>query len=159
MDAAQLLFDQIWNDYTHQNPEVKCIHDLFIDLGETVSNDHIAFRTFNDPRVNIDVLCKAFIDVGYEYRGEYHFKEKHLYARHFELAAFKDAPRVFISELKLEEMSPEFQAQAKQIVDSIPDALLQSPNFIISGNSWGIPSYKTYEQLRKESVYSKHKWA
>lgn len=154
MDAAQNLFDRIWKDYTQQNPELKRIHDLFVEQGETVANDHIAFRTFNDPRVNIDVLSKAFIEVGYEYRGEYHFKEKHLYARHFELARFKDAPRVFISELKLEEMSEAFRVQAKQMIDAIPEALLQSPEFIISGNVWGTPSYKIYEQLRKESEYA-----
>lgn len=154
MDAAQQLFDQIWKDYIHQNPEVKCIHDLFIDLGETVSNDHIAFRTFNDPRVNIDVLSKAFIKVGYEYRGEYYFKEKHLFAKHYEFKAFEDAPRIFLSELKLEEMSEELRVQAKKMINAIPDALLKSPDFIFSGNSWGKPSYKTYELLRKESEYA-----
>lgn len=154
MDAAQQLFDQIWKDYIHQNPEVKRIHDLFIDIGETVSNDHIAFRTFNDPRVNIDVLSKAFAKVGYEYRGEYHFKEKRLFAKHFELAAFKDAPRVFISELKLEEMSKELRVQAKKMIDAIPEDLLKSPDFIFSGNHWGRPKYKTYEMLRKESEYA-----
>ncbi len=154
MDAAQVLFDQIWKDYIQQNPEVKRIYDLFREQGETVANDHIAFRTFNDPRVNIKVLSQAFLNVGYEYRGEYHFKEKHLYARHFELAAFKDAPRVFISELKLEEMSEAFRRQALKMIDAIPEELLQSPDFIISGNCWGLPSYEIYEQLRRESEYA-----
>ncbi|MBN1650061.1 MAG: DUF1338 domain-containing protein [Bacteroidales bacterium] len=154
MEKAQFLFDKIWDDYIAQNPEVKEIYHLFSDLGETVANDHIAFRTFNDPRVNIDVLSNAFLKVGYKYKGEYQFKEKHLYARHFELEEFKEAPRVFISELKLEEMSYELQVIAKDIINRIPDAVLQSPDFLLSGNSWGRPSYKIYEQLRKESEYA-----
>lgn len=154
MDAAQLLFDQIWEDYISQNPEVKYIHDLFVDQGEKVANDHIAFRTFNDPRVNIDVLSKAFLNVGYEYRGEYHFKDKHLYAHHFELKTFKDAPRVFISELKLEEMSTEMQTIVQNILNKIPKETLESPDFVFSGNPWGKPYYKVYNQLREESEYA-----
>jgi len=154
MYTAQLLFDQIWKDYTQQNPEVKHIYDLFINQGETVANDHIAFRTFNDSRVNIDVLSKAFINVGYEFKGEYYFKEKHLYAKHFELKNFKDAPRVFISELILEEMSLEMQKLAKSMIDRIPIALIETPEFIFSGNSWGKPSYEQYQKLRLESEYA-----
>jgi len=154
MEEAQLLFDKIWDDYITQNPEVKNIHHLFSDLGETVANDHIAFRTFNHPKVNIDVLSRAFLNVGYKYKGEYQFKEKHLYARHFELEEFTDAPRVFISELKLEEMSYELQVIAKDLINRIPALVLQAPDFLLSGNTWGSPSYKIYEQLRKESEYA-----
>lgn len=154
MDAAQLLFDQIWEDYIAQNPEVKFIYDLFVEQGESVANDHIAFRTFNDPRVNIDVLSKAFLKVGYEYKGEYHFREKHVYARHFEFKSFKDAPRVFISELKLEEMSSKMQAIIQDILNRIPQETLESPNFIFSGSVWGKPSYAIYNQLRTESEYA-----
>ncbi len=154
MEKAQLLFDSIWQDYTQQNPEVQQIHNLFLKQGEIVSNDHIAFRTFNDPRVNIDLISKAFLDRGYVYRGDYHFKEKHLFARHFEFKEFKNAPRVFISELKLEEMSAELQSLAKACVDRIPIALIKSPEFLFSGRSWGKPSFKIYEQLRIESEYA-----
>jgi hypothetical protein len=154
MDKAQLLFNSIWKDYTQQNPEVQEIHNLFVKQGEKVVNDHIAFRTFNDPRVNIDVLSKAFVDRGYVYRGDYHFNDKHLYARHFEFKEFKNAPRVFISELKLEEMSAELQLLAKACVDKVSDELIKSPDLLFSGRSWGKPSYKIYVQLRLESEYA-----
>jgi hypothetical protein len=62
----------------------------------------VAFRTFNDHRVNIDVLAKPFIEAGYEPRGVYIFETKKLKARHYELP---ESPRVFISELLLEEFS------------------------------------------------------
>jgi len=37
------------------------IHGLFTDRGGKVINDHIAFRTFDDKRINIDVLARLSI--------------------------------------------------------------------------------------------------
>lgn len=154
MEKAQKLFDPIWEDYLKQNPEVKKVYDLFKGLNEDVVNDHIAFRTFNDPRVNIDVLAKPFVEAGYEFRGEYTFEQKHLYARHFELKGFKHAPRIFISELKLEEMSPFLRETALQLIDEIPTDTLQSSKLILSGRVWNQPSFDIYEKLRQESEYA-----
>ncbi len=154
MEKAQKLFDPIWEDYLKQNPEVKKVYDLFKGLNEDVVNDHIAFRTFNDPRVNIDVLAKPFVEAGYEFRGEYTFEQKHLYARHFELKGFKHAPRIFISELKLEEMSPFLRETALQLIDEIPTDTLQSSKLIFSGRVWNQPSFDIYEKLRQESEYA-----
>jgi len=154
MEKAQKLFDPIWEDYLKQNPDVKKVYELFTALGEDVVNDHIAFRTFNDPRVNIDVLAKPFIEAGYEFRGEYTFEQKHLYARHFELKGFKHAPRIFISELKLEEMSPFLRETALKLIDQIPENVLNSPHIVLSGQSWEAPSFETYEKLRQESEYA-----
>jgi hypothetical protein len=154
MEAAQKIFDKIWQDYMFLNPEVKRVYDLFIQYGEQVSNDHIAFRTVNDSRVNIDVLSKQFIDAGYEFRGDYHFKEKHLYAKHFELKAFRNAPRVFISELKLEEMSSELQGVFRLLLDNLPEPKTNASELLFSGNVWGKPQFSVYEKLRQESEYA-----
>ena len=78
MIQAQKIFDQLWSDYINQNPEAKRVYDLLISEGETVVNDHIALRTFDDPRISIDVLAKPFIEAGYEYKGDYVFEEKKL---------------------------------------------------------------------------------
>lgn len=154
MEKAQKIFDRLWNDYISRNPEVKAVYNLFVSKGEKVVNDHIAFRTFADPRVNIDVFSKPFTDAGYVYKNDYHFKEKHLYARHFEHSDFIDAPRVFISELKLKEFSPFLQDTVHQILDLIPTEMLKPEELIFSGNSWGIPSFETYTRLRTESEYA-----
>jgi hypothetical protein len=154
MEKAKYLFDRLWNDYISLNPEAKRIYDLFTGEGETVVNDHIAFRTFEDTRVNIDVLAKPFVEAGYEYKGEYQFEAKKLYARHFELVSFLEAPRIFISQLKTSLFSESLQNTVKAIIDQIPDDLLNSEKLVHSGVSWGIPSYKVYEELRKESEYA-----
>ncbi len=154
MDKAKIIFDKLWESYIELNPEVKRVFDLFTGVGEIVVNDHIAFRTFEDPRVNIDVLARPFIEAGYEYRGEYHFEEKKLYARHYELVSFREAPRIFISQLKVKEFSPFLQATVNQLLEKIPNQLLQSEDLINSGTCWGKPSYEIYKKLRQESEYA-----
>ncbi|MEI8202883.1 MAG: DUF1338 domain-containing protein [Bacteroidota bacterium] len=150
----QTIFDRLWKDYTEQNPAVKKVYDLLISEGETIENDHIAFRTFDDSRINIDVLSKAFIRAGYIYMSSYEFEEKHLFARHFEHPCYKDAPRVFISQLKTKDFSPFLQQTIKSIIDKLPQEILSSPDLIFSGNLWGMPSFAVYQQLLAESEYA-----
>lgn len=154
MIQAQQIFDKLWADYTTQNPAAKKVYDLLIAEGEEVLNDHIAFRTFNDPRVNIDVMAQLFIEAGYEYKGSYNFEEKKLNARHYEHKEFRDAPRVFISELRTEEFSPFLQETVKNMLDNIPSDLAGKGELVYMGNVWGTPSFEIYEKLRQESEYA-----
>ena len=87
------IFEQLWIQYASENPSVKNIHALFKREGEEIVNDHVAFRTFNDPRVNIDVLSKVFTSRGYAEAGSYHFPQKKLFARHFEKEGYPPLPR------------------------------------------------------------------
>jgi hypothetical protein len=144
----------LWNDYISQNPEAKKVYDLLIDEGETVVNDHIAFRTFDDPRISIDVVAKPFIDAGYEYMGDYIFEEKKLIAKHFEYKAFKNAPRIFISALQTRFFSPYLQETVSELISHIPHELLTSPELIYAGRVWGTTNYKTYLKLKEESEYA-----
>ena len=59
------IFEKLWSDYINLNPHAKLIYELFVSESENIVNDHIAFRTFNDKRVNINVLAKIFIDNAY----------------------------------------------------------------------------------------------
>ena len=151
---AQQIFDRLWAGYTEQNPEALSIFNLFIKKGETVANDHIAFRTFNDPRINIDVLAKPFLTAGYVYKDSYKFEDKHLFARHYEHPDMPDAPRVFISELISEDFSYEVQSAITCLADKIPTTLPDSEELLFSGNTWGTPSYERYQKLRTESEYA-----
>lgn len=150
----QDIFKRLWQDYTVQNPDTKRVYDLFVAEGETVINDHIAFRTFNHPLINIDVLAKVFLANGYEFKGDYKFEQKKLFAKHFEHSSDPLAPRVFISELLVEEFSPELQKIVLDWVEKIPRQLLDSNDLIYAGNNSGVPSYSVYEKLRNESEYA-----
>lgn len=148
------IFDKLWDIYTTQNPSVKKVYNLFTHHGEEVVNDHIAFRTYNDPRISVDVLAKPFLAAGYVPKGDYQFETKKLYAKHFEHSTDPKAPRVFISQLKVEEFSPFLQETVRKIVDAIPQDALNSEELIYAGNLWGIPSFEVYEKLRQESEYA-----
>lgn len=75
MNHTELL-DILWVDYSQKKPYIKKVYDLLIEQGEKVVNDHIAFRTFNLPEINISVLSIPLINAGYEEKGSYIFEEK-----------------------------------------------------------------------------------
>lgn len=146
------LLDKMWADYIEINPLAKKIRDVLTQEGETIQNDHIALRTFNHPRVTIDVLAKPFLDSGYKYMGDYQFVEKKLYAKHYEHVDEK-MPKIFISELKLNECSPELQKIVHSLIDQIPPGLEHQFDFVSIGRPWNVTS-KVYSELMKESDYA-----
>jgi hypothetical protein len=148
------IFNRLWIDYINQNPSARRVYDLFTNAGEKVINDHIAFRTFDDPRINIDVLSRVFIERGYVPKGEYIFEDKHLFARHFEHTTDKNAPRVFISELRTKDFSPFLQNVVANTINRVSSDKFKSDELIFSGNIWGAPDYETYLALRNESEYA-----
>lgn len=154
MYTKEEIFDKLWKDYTEQNPSARKVYDLFVSEGETVVNDHIAFRTFNNSKVNVDVLSKIFLKAGYEFRQDYHFETKKLYAKHFEHKEDTNAPRIFISELKLELCSKFLQIAVQGIINNLSREVIKPENLIFSGNSWGTPSFDMYTRLREESEYA-----
>ncbi|MEQ6124207.1 DUF1338 domain-containing protein [Pseudotenacibaculum sp. MALMAid0570] len=148
------LFDKLWNEYTQRTPSAEKIKNLFLKEGNSVYNDHVAFRTFNDPRVNIDVLATPFLEAGYVECGEYHFEKKKLYAKHFEHNTDRNAPRVFISQLLVEEFSTSLQREVENMIDSIDLENLNPSELVFKGRLWETPSYKTYNELLEETEYA-----
>jgi hypothetical protein len=152
--SLEQIFEQLWQDYTTQNPSAYSIYTLFSERGEKVQNDHIAFRTFNDMRMGIKVLAEPFLERGYKPVGQYQFIQKNLSAMHFELPGKKDAPRVFISELMLEKFSPYLQDRVRTAIDRADPGVWGSKDLIFAGNPFGTPSFETYQMLRAESEYA-----
>ncbi|MFN8258453.1 MAG: DUF1338 domain-containing protein [Bacteroidales bacterium] len=148
------IFNKLWEIYKLQNPSVTKIYRLFSSEGENIENDHIAFRTFNHPKTNIDILAKTFTNVGYHVAGEYFFKEKKLKAVHFENNSIEGAPKVFISELILEQCSGFLRQTITDLIEKIPVYELQRSDLIMAGNLFGKPSHTTYQKLREESEYA-----
>lgn len=147
------LFEALWDQYTQMTPSAKQIHQLFEEQGEHVLNDHIAIRTFNDPRVNIEVLAAPFKKLGYVEKGDYEFKEKKLFAHHYEHPEDKDAPKIFISELLLERCSEELRQIVSALLDQIPYSELDMDSLLLKGRLWKLSS-KEYDLLQKESEYA-----
>ncbi|WP_432799036.1 DUF1338 domain-containing protein [Poriferisphaera sp. WC338] len=152
MNDAHELLDLLWKDYSDLIPQAKEIHALLEARGEKVANDHIALRTYNDPRVGVEALGKYFEKHGYVAKGEYQFEAKKLRAKHFEHAD-PTLPLVFISELKLEEFSEELQQTVKGLIDQISDDAYAKDDFPCMGKLWDV-SHETYLKLADESEYA-----
>jgi hypothetical protein len=148
------IFDRLWSDYTGQNPSAIKIYNLLINEGEEVVNDHIAFRTLDFPEINIEVVATPFINKGYIPAGEYRFPEKHLFARHYELPGDKIAPRIFISELILNDCSAFVRDMLNEAFFYTDRQKLKPEEIIFAGQIFDPLSYDTYEQLRKDSEYA-----
>lgn len=147
------LFENLWQDYKAVTPSAANIHRILgAEEGQAIINDHIALRTFNLQPVGLEALAEHFLALGYREGGEYHFKGKKLYARHYEHAD-PDAPKVFISELLTEQCSPELQAVVKKLVGQITQEQVTADNFLYSGRTWNLTS-RTYQQLLEESEYA-----
>lgn len=151
MSKIENLLKLMWEDYIKLSPQAKNIVKLLEREGEEVVNDHIALRTFNHPKVCIDIIAKPFIEAGYVDSGEYHFEEKKLYAKHFQHPN-EDYPKVFISELLLEKFSPEFNQIIDSKISGLKPSAIADFNFSISGRTWDL-TVKEYSKLKKESDY------
>ncbi len=147
-----LIFEKLWKQYTQLNPQAEKIHALLKARGETVLNDHVAFRTYNLAEVGIEKLAKVFKKNGYIPKGEYHFEEKKLYAIHMEHEN-KILPKVFISELLVNKFSNEAQKIIKDLVQQVSKSQIEQDDFCMSGRLWKT-THKTYESLLKESEYA-----
>lgn len=146
------IFGQLWQRYASLTPQAEAIRALFEERGETVINDHVAFRTLNDPRLGIDNLARPFLALGYEPRDAYHFEAKRLSARYY---AHEDpaAPKVFISELLLEEFSDDLQRTMRSLVDQLTDDDIADPMLLNRGRPWET-THEDYERLYRESEYA-----
>lgn len=151
MSKIKDLFDQMWEDYVKLNPQAAEIVSLLKSIGEPIVNDHIALRTFNLPQVSKEEIAKPFLECGYRYIESYDFTEKKLKASHYEHTD-PEMPKVFISELLIENFSDGFQSLVKKLVTSVDSEMYKNFDLMYSGRPWDI-SFDEYQQLKQESEY------
>lgn len=144
------LLERMWVDYLSMNPQARQVRELFESRGETVVNDHIALRTFNLPPVHGEALARAFLSSGYEARGSYSFPEKHLRARHYEAPG---RPRVFISELLVEELPPRARSIVEALVRQVDPALVLRFDLCTLGRPWKV-THQDWLTLAEGSEYA-----
>lgn len=147
------FIDKAWSAYLTLNPTIAGIRQLFVDAGETVINDHIAFRTFNLPNLNIDALSPVLIRMGYEPMDTYRFDDLHANAQHFKHSD-PNAPKIFVSQLELTECSTGLQEIVKGMAKSVPEGATKRDDFLISGRPWPAISLEDYQKLEAESPYT-----
>ena len=102
-DATRLL-DLLWERYAAEVSYARVFAQL---SGGHFRNDHIALRSLARPGGGIALFARVFERLGWKAAGQYTFPETHLAAIH--MSHPEGLPRVFISELLADRLSPEAQ--------------------------------------------------
>ncbi len=145
------LFENLWQNYINVTPSANKVHQL-LGEGDTLINDHVAFRTFNIEKVNLEKLSAHFLALGYEEKGQYDFEQKKLKAKHFEHTD-PTQPKVFISELLVESFSQDVQNIIHKMVDQVEASAVTREDFLYSGAPWTVTTQE-YETLLEASEYA-----
>jgi len=152
--------------YKERVPDVQGVINAMIKEGviasaNEIENDHIAFRTMGVPRLGIRSLEKIFLHYGYKRKDHYFFPAKKINA-YWYAPPSPEYPRIFISELIVEELSPEAQniirSHTNEVTADPVDAIdlndaTAVDNFLHSG-LWRLPALEDFLTLSKESEYA-----
>ncbi|MBW4685116.1 MAG: DUF1338 domain-containing protein [Komarekiella atlantica HA4396-MV6] len=127
-EIALHLYSILWQEYSARVSYARTYQQMIIAAGGTVANDHIAFRSLrllvDSPQgqvnLGIDYLGKLAEALGYVVAGEYTFAQTHLYARHYRHPQQEefDLPKLFISELIVDELPADIAQLISQTVSS-----------------------------------------
>lgn len=152
--------------YKNRVPDVQnvvqgMLIERIISKEEDIKNDHIAFRTLGVQNLGIESLEKIFMYYGYEKHDYYFFSEKKLNAYWYSHPENK-YPRIFISELRVSDLSP----QAQKIIYKYTDGIKSDPvdnldlnnieevSSFFTRSLWELPTLADYESLQEESEYA-----
>lgn len=152
-EVVKQLFEQLWRQYVEVTPSALEVHKLLgTRQSQPIINDHVAFRTFDHPKLNLSVLTQHFTSIGYTKGGDYFFEKKKLRAEHYEHPD-PTQPKVFISELLTSEFSSQLQDIVARLIDEVDEQWVLQPSFLYYGCPWSV-SYVDYLTLQKESEYA-----
>jgi hypothetical protein len=159
------ILNGLFETYAQRVSSVRQITKLLIDKGciesqEEIINDHIAFRTLGIPHLGIASFEKIFLYHGYQKMEPYHFELKKLDAYWYKPPNDR-YPRVFISELRMGDLSE----KAQQIIHNYTLSIHSDPVDTLNLDDaeavvkflhqplWQTPTYGDYQQLLSETEY------
>ena len=148
------LFAGLWANYVAITPSAARVHTLLKqhDNSNEIINDHIALRTFKRPGLAVADLAVHFTQLGYVQSCEYDFNSKKLNAWHFHHPD-PTQPKVFISELRVDELSTAAQAIIQKMLAQMDMTVVAADDFLHSGTHWQV-SADDYRTLLNESEYA-----
>ena len=148
------FFSALWQTYIQVTPQAERIQQLFEQQGETVLNDHVAFRTFSDSPISLEKLEGQLHQIGYEAYGAFRFENKHLKARCYKHVSDENSPKIFLSELLVNELPQDCQDILQPLIQQIPENAVETPAIFWAGKLWDTPSEADYQTLSKHSEYA-----
>lgn len=160
------ILNGLFKTYFERVPDVQKITNAMIKKGwvssqEDIINDHVAFRTLGVPNLGIKSFEKIFLKHGYQKKEFYSFEVKKLNA-YWYAPPKPNLPRIFISELRVNELSE----TAQQIIRKYTHSIIKDPSDNIDLNNasevieffekplWELPTLKDFDTLLNESEYA-----
>ena len=166
IEGLQIIMDALMDRYSDRVRDVKKIIQAMVDRGiinkaDDIQNDHIAFRSLGLPQLGIQSLEKIFLHYGYTKRDHLNFEAKKLDAYWYAPPA-PNFPRIFISELRVHELSSAAQAILHSYTDEVAhdpveDLNLDDPRAVgefLHQGLWRLPTVEDYQSLQAESEYA-----
>jgi hypothetical protein len=164
--ALETVLNGLMRRYKARVPDVQAVLTALKAEGaiahdDDIENDHIAFRTMGVPHLGVQSFEKIFLHFGYRKMDYYFFEEKKLDAWWYAPPA-ENYPRIFISQLRVQDLSTTTQAIIEGYTSSITadpvdgidlndgeaiDQFLHSP-------LWQRPTWAHFEALSQESEYA-----
>jgi hypothetical protein len=144
------FLNQAWDEYCEITPDAARVRALLESRGERLVNDHVAYRTFDLPGISRLELGARFEPWGYVRQEDLDFAEKKLTATSW-LHPDPLRPKIFISELRVGEVSAELgswiRAVVAERVDGAPSPTRLAP-------TWAPPAHADYARFYAESEYA-----
>lgn len=166
MTTLETVLDGLMSRYRERVPDVGGIINAMtaegiISQAGDIENDHIAFRTLGVEHLGIQSLEKIFLHYGYTKKDYYHFPEKKLDAYWYAPPA-EQYPRIFISELRVKDLSPRAQEIIKSYTAEVTSDPVNALNLddgaavdrFLHSALWRTPTLADYKVLAEESEYA-----
>ncbi len=164
-ETINIILESLFDTYSNRVPDVKKITNALIDNNivsnqSEIINDHIAFRTMGVNFLGIQSLEKIFLHHGYVKKDFYSFKVKKLDAFWYSHSD-ENMPRIFISELKVNELSEKSKAIIYKYTDQVTEDPVGKLNLnnadevinFLSNPLLSLPSLNDYNDLLEETEY------
>ena len=163
-----IILNGLMRRYSDRVPAVNkiiqaMIKQQIIQHRDDIINDHIAFRTMGVPHLGIQSLEKIFLHYGYTREDKYQFNVKKLTAYWYKPPKESvNLPRIFISELNVNELSPVVQ----KIITKYTNEVLVDPvdalnldegadvDMFLHSPLWSTPTLNDFNELQRESEYA-----
>jgi hypothetical protein len=154
------VLDGLLRTYMERVPDAKRVAKLIIARGDSILNDHIAFRS-----IDIRSILTIFLHLGYAVQMDattnkpFNFEQKKLTAVWLKHPN-PQAPRVFVSQFRFADGSQALQDIVSKYIgvweDPIHTLDLNNPDDIhtyLHTAQWPTPTYADYTALQQESEY------
>lgn len=148
------FYKKCWTRYSQLTPDAPKIHQLLTERGESLINDHVAFRTFNLPGISRLELGRIFEEWGYvRAEEELDFPEKKLKANYY-LHPDSQQPKVFISELILEAFPQDLQNWIRTVTQPCVQAGIPLSAESLLKPTWDAVNFADYRKFYPLSEYA-----